>query len=378
MFTLRHAAYRMLGVGLASCYLGACAEVQMDYNVLTYDSAIADSGNQLLLLNAVRASQHYPRSFTSAGALLAGPPVSGGIGSTLNFNQLARLQNFSLTPAIAANAGYASFGLANLNTQEFMNKMRLPVSIDIIKAFENNPSWPRQLLDILYFQRFSPSVPMVRIIDIRRKSKCAASATTGTRKACENMNERIAKYSARCTPHALHFINPDQRMLDFHDDPRMYYNSAANYCQFERFRIFLEEVRLVGFPICIEKPQPGCLMASQRSALDLIGYLGELVAAQNYVDDPFMPLVRIGVSVGPTFDFVDVPLFEVRRGEPLGNAAVIVRHDGVPFYIPRPDFGSPLEQRSLQTLELVLQTVQAATQQKDLPSTIPTVAIAKQ
>jgi hypothetical protein len=109
----------------------------------------------------------------------------------------------------------------------------------------------------------------------------------------------------------------------------------------------------------------------------MIGYLGELIAAQNYIDQPFMPKVQYGASVGTTFEFVDLPLFVVVRGEPIGNAAVVVRHNGVPFYIPRPDFGSPVEERSLQTLELVLQTVQAATTQKDVPTAVPPVAVLK-
>jgi hypothetical protein len=375
----------MLYVGLASCYLGACAEVQMDYNVLTYDSAIADSSNQLLLLNAVRASQHYPRSFTSVGQLLAGPPVSGGLASTLNFNQLAQLLNFNLNPSVAATAGYSSFALGNLNSQDFMIRMRQPVVKEITDAFRKNPNWPRQLLDLLYYQDFKPTLDFVKMIDARRKSICMAPTSSFEYTACELLVHQIDEYTPRCTGH---FVDTITRMREFNDDPIMYYNTAVNYCHFERFRIFLEEVKLVqsrqiraklfSYPICLQEPKPGCLHADQRSPLDMIGYLGELIAAQNYIDDPFVPKVEFGFSIDSRFRLVDVPFFVVRRGEPLGNAAVVVRHNGVPYYIPRPDFGSLTEERSLQTLELVLQTVQAATQQKDLPSTVQTVAIAKQ
>jgi hypothetical protein len=110
----------------------------------------------------------------------------------------------------------------------------------------------------------------------------------------------------------------------------------------------------------------------------MIDYLGQLIAAQNYIDDPFIPLMLYGLSVENSFDFVDVPIFVVRRGEPLGSAAVVVQHGGLTYYIPRPDFGSPREERSLQTLDLVLQTVQAATIAKDLPKPVPTVSVLKQ
>ena len=190
------------------------------------------------------------------------------------------------------------------------------------------------------------------------------------------MNEQIDEYTSRCND--VHFVDADVRVREFRDDRGMYYNTAVNYCHYTRFRLFLEEVRLIGQPICTEKPGPRCLHANERSALAMIGYLGDLIAAQNYRDEPFEPKVMFGRSTDTTYEFVDVPIFVVRRGEPLGGAAVVVQHDGTTYYIPRPDFGSPTEARSLQTLELVLQTVQAATSQKDLPKTVPSVAVVKQ
>jgi hypothetical protein len=193
---------------------------------------------------------------------------------------------------------------------------------------------------------------------------------------CGKVAEQIAEFSSRC--HSDHFIDVDRRMRDFRSDTKMYYNTAVNYCHYARFRIFLEEVTLAGLPICPPKPGPQCIEAKERSALDMIGYLGQLIAAQNYIEEPFEPRMLVGHSIGPDFEFVDVPLFVVERGEPLGGAAVSVRHDGATYYIPRPSFGSRLEARSLQTLELVLQTVQAATSPDDLPKPVPSVSVIKQ
>jgi hypothetical protein len=125
MPALIRAAYRTviptLYVGLLSCFLTGCAEVQMGYNVLSYDNAIADTANQLLLLNAVRASQHYPRSFSSVGALTAGPPLSGGLASALNFSALAGLQTYSVNPTAQVNGGYSQFNLGNLNANKVIS-----------------------------------------------------------------------------------------------------------------------------------------------------------------------------------------------------------------------------------------------------------------
>jgi hypothetical protein len=381
MPTLMRAAYRIairsLYVGFAFCFLTGCAEVQMGYNVLSYDNAVADTANQLLLLNAVRASQHYPRSFTSVGDLAAGPPLSGNLASTLNFSALVGLQTYGLNPSASASAGYNQFGLGNLNAKKFMVAIRAPISKEITGSFRQSTGWPRQLLDLIYFQNFNPTEQIVRSVDSARKSKCRAPVTRpGTESRCERMNEQIDEFTSRCN---AHFIDVNVRIRDFRDDDRgIYYNTAVNYCHYSRFRIFLEEVRLVFYPICTEKPGPGCLPAKERSALEMIGYLGELIAAQNYIEEPFIPHVLYGRSVGPGYTLIDVPLFVVRRAEPLGSAAVAVQHDGATYYIPRPEFGSPTEERSLQTLELVLQTVQAATQPEDLPKTVPPVAVLKQ
>jgi hypothetical protein len=139
-------------ITLTTCLLCGCAQVQMGYNVLTYDNAIADTANQLLLLNAVRASQHYPKSFTSVGQLAASPPLSASLASTLNFNALVGLQTYSLNPSANAGAGYSQFSLGNLNAQQFMVAMRAPVKKEITTAFRESTGWPRQLLDLAYLQ----------------------------------------------------------------------------------------------------------------------------------------------------------------------------------------------------------------------------------
>ena len=133
--TAHRTVIRTLFAGLASCALAGCAKLQMGYNVLTYDAALADTANQMLLLNAVRASQHYPKSFTSVGQLIASPPVSGSVQSTFNFDTMipGGLTTYNHNPSISANAGYTQFALGNLNAQVFMEAIRKPVNAKITK-----------------------------------------------------------------------------------------------------------------------------------------------------------------------------------------------------------------------------------------------------
>lgn len=358
---------------LVSSLLTACAPVQMGYNVLSYDETVAETANQLLLLNAVRASQHYPMSFTSVGPVVAGPPLSGSLGSTLNFSSISGLQTYNLNPAISASAGYSQFALGNLNTTGFMEAVRKSVNSKITEAFNSDPRWPHELVDLIYVQTYKPSKQLVGSVDSRRKFKCAAPANTFTRSLCEKLNEHIETFTSRCGDD--HFKRISARLSEFRDDPLMYYNSVANYCHFERFRIFREELALLKLHRCPPKTHVGCVPATIRSASAMIGYLGELIAAQNYIDEPFTPLVMVGISVGTKFHFEDAPLFIVQRGAPLGLAAIAVEHEGATYYIPKPDYGSPTEARSLQTLDLVLQTVQAAMHRDDLPKTLPSFAV---
>ncbi len=360
----------LLCIGFVSCLLIGCAEVQMGYNVLTYDETLSRTANQLLLLNAVRASQRYPRSFTGVGPVIANPPLSGNFNSTFNFSP-AGLQNYTLNPTVSANAGYTQFSLGNLNTTAFMVAIRKDVPDVITQSFYNDSDWPRELLDLIYTQNYSPSEQMVSFVDTARKSKCAAPTSTFQSRLCEIINEHIADFSSRCNDG--HFVDINIRLREFRDDPGMYYNTAANYCHFERFRIFREEAFLAG-RLC-KGPHAACVPAKPRSPLAMIGYLGELIAAQNYSDDPFTPRVLVGISVGSTFRFDDAPLFVVRRGGPLGIAAVAVEHEGTVYYIEKPEIGSPTAARSLQALDLVLQTVQAATHREDLPTTLPSFAV---
>jgi hypothetical protein len=370
----RRARKVVVGLGLLCSLVAAgCAKMQMGYNVLSFDTAIADTANQQLLLNAVRASQHYPKSFTQPGNLKATPPVSGGLDSVFNLTRFDGLGAYSFTPKVAVDGGYSEFSLSNLNYEAYMLKIRKDINGDITGTFKRNPAWPGQLRELLYVQKYIPSEQMIILIDARRKSICMRPLRRDAIERCDLLNRQIAAFRRNCADASSHFDDLADRIDQFRKDPGIYYNTAANYCHYNRFRIFLEEVGLTKARTC-PKPQAGCLLvAVQRTALDMIGYLGELIAAQNYISEPFMPEVAIGISVGAEFRFEDVPLFEVRIGPPGGPTSVLVMHEGLPYYIPRPDFGSPREARSMQTLDLVLQTVQAATTKDDVPATSPTV-----
>ena len=101
-----------------------------------------------------------------------------------------------------------------------------------------------------------------------------------------------------------------------------------------------------------------------RSPDGILYYLGELIAAQNYSPQPYTPMTLIASGGSRHL----VKLFVVERGV-SANAAVQVFSHREGFYIPRPQFGTVDEERSLQVLDLVSQAIVMATSKDSLPKT---------
>jgi hypothetical protein len=398
----------------------------MQNNVESYDAAVAETANELLLLNAVRASQHYPMSFTLVGNVQGGPQLQGSLSGMLNFSNAVGLTTSNVSPNASTIApGYSLFALSNLNDGESMERLRKPISRDIIDSFIK-AGWPTELIHLLYTLEFKPTEPQLRDIETNRHKTCARPPTERDMKFCTALDRSIRSYAARCPDI---FGDSVLRERKFKEDKNMYYNSAATYCHYARFQIFLTELwllRTYELEPCAEQAQgtrttrttriietsattktgggarteertikdtqtrsaptaPGgspnqkkiCLPGTVRTALQMIEYLGQLIAAQNYIDSPFVPTVLIGISSEDGgFDLAEVPLFVVKRGIDFPpRAAVMTRHKGEHYYIPQPEFGSPNEARSLQALDLVLQTARAATQKSDIPKTSPAIAV---
>jgi len=292
---------------------------------------------------------------------------------------MAGLTTYNVTPTINANPGYTQFSLDNLNYQQFMKAIREPVPAAITNSFKESPYWPEGLRNVIYYQSLRPTLQSIAFIDGRRKSICSHPTSTFQYSLCAAIERNIDEYSDRCS---AHFTDIQVRLREFQDG-QSFFNTAVTYCHFSRFKIFMNEIRLVRQKFCevysLSAPAPpGCagVTVTVRSALQMIEFLGEIIAAQNFIDLPFMPTVIIGISTPRgSFEFVDVPLFVVKRGglaaEPV---AISVSQNGVTYYIPQPDVGSPVEERSLQTLDLVLQSLRAASFREDMPK-VPTFGV---
>jgi hypothetical protein len=223
--------------------------------------------------------------------------------------------------------------------------MREPISPVLIKYFKDL-KWPEELTDLLFIASISVRPEVYNRIVRAAEAKCADDSSPRTRRLCEAIHDQEAELSAaRC------FEYPERGFI---------YNSAREICSMARFQIFIRRSRL----LYIDPLGRKHYTYTPHTALGILYYLGELIAAQNYSAKQYDPKVLIGTAEG----IRPVPLFVVRRGVAVpGEAAVHVYHRGEPFFIPRPELGTVDEARSMQVLDFVSQVISAVTTGKDIP-----------
>jgi hypothetical protein len=325
---------------LLAALCAACTRAELVDKADAYDQAIWDASNKQILLNAVRASQRAPMSFVGYGDVLASPNFSGSAGSTVNLSP-SGLSNYLLNPSVSYAGGFSSFTINNLNHEQFATKMRLAVNPNLVDYF-HRLSWPDEMVDLLLINSIVLSAPEWRRLVQTAQNKCNTDKSRRSEEICARLREDAA---ADDDCKARHLIMDGSRIL----------NSAREFCTMNHFQYTLRLYRLLEirkFP------------AIPRTPEGMLYFLGELIAAQNYSAQQYTP--KLYISAEGTHRLVD--LFVVQRGV-SATAAVQVFLAGDGFFIPRPQFGSADEARSLQVLDLVSQAIVMATSKEDLPKT---------
>jgi hypothetical protein len=326
---------------------GGCTRIELESKAEAYNAAIAESTNELLLLNAVRASQRAPMSFTSLGEVSASPSVSGSAAGTFNFDPFG-LTTYSLNPSASVSGGFSSFSMSNLNSQEFMKKIRVSVDPKLIQYFRDL-KWPQELVGLMFIGSYEIRHEDYVRLEREAKAKCATPIDPDTASVCRLLDEDAAALAAEyCHPY------PERAVLTL-------LNTGRELCGMGKFQLFLRRLIWV---LKIDPFKTRYLPYQRRSSQGMLYYLGELIAAQNYSTKPYVPTIFTGTDAG----IRRVPLFVVQRGLlARGGAAVRVSYNGDTFYIPQPELGSFEEAHSMQVLDFVSQVITAQTSSKDLP-----------
>ncbi len=118
-------------------------------------------------------------------------------------------------------------------------------------------------------------------------------------------------------------------------------------------------------------PQRDIGVFELRSAQEMIEYLGQLVAAQNF--DPLGQGFEPTINVDKQYHAVE--LFNVSRGLIAGAPVSITDDQGEIFSVPKPNYGGLDEDRSLRVISLIAQIVALKTVGGDLPKPAQTISI---
>jgi hypothetical protein len=163
-------------LALATLLCSACAfQSQVDRATVDYNQAVANSTNELMLLNVVRAMKRYPLHFTTISKISGSFKVSGraGLGMDVNENggssklspvgalleESVTLGTEKFTPSLGADiAAGPSFDIGVLDTQEFYQGILRSVEPDMVANFLNQ-GWPDDLVAAMLIERVEFHVP---------------------------------------------------------------------------------------------------------------------------------------------------------------------------------------------------------------------------
>ena len=132
-------------LGAACVSLSACAAVRNTAEVaVDYNRAFADSRNEMLLLNILRAGAREPLQFSAMGTVTGTVRPSGSI--TLPFSGLVNGEDLSISPEVTINDGVnPNINVLPLGHKEFTQGLLRPVSSATIDLFLGQ-GWDRELI----------------------------------------------------------------------------------------------------------------------------------------------------------------------------------------------------------------------------------------
>jgi len=131
-------ATRISGSICLAALLSACAFGPfIESNSAEFNKRTANSANQQVLLNILRASDNRPLHFTQISQLRGS--YTGNVGADLSFSFVTKgepnTETYAPSTSLSTNP---SFDLAVLNSKEFYNGILTPISLELFEYFANS------------------------------------------------------------------------------------------------------------------------------------------------------------------------------------------------------------------------------------------------
>ena len=112
-----------------------------------------------------------------------------------------------------------------------------------------------------------------------------------------------------------------------------------------------------------------------RSPKAIVAYLGQLVALHNYSEERFVPKIFLGKDRHQKEIWLTVFRVVRNRGG-AGRSVLRVRGpDGHDYYVPEPEYGSPVRDQTLRVLTIAGELIDAAISQQPVPT--PTTIVVR-
>ncbi len=403
-----------------------CTKLEIEDHSLQFNEAVGTVDNQLLLLNAVRASKDYPVRFSLIQSYTGTSRWEGTYAPDVPF-PIRGDRSYKLLPSFDFNPGIQNLNLADLNTSESQAELKRTLrfndwyyylrsgwDIDTVNniAIERliiHEKIFRRLVD--YMNRFcamprSRSRAPIRCARIEAFSRECPSGSDGRRlfggSLREFHGENLFYFYNRPTHRCAHLaFQAALATLDVNELLVKTYNkrhakkkpakSLSEGSKVDKVDVNVNvafgkpeasgsppshvfdfadrgTTRLVNFMLSkkdLDAKEVNPFEIDLRSPERMVRYLGEVIAAQTYAGDPRSIKVIVLTETG----YAAVPLFNVVKGNlTLETAAVSVRDsEGERFSIPRPEHGSAERHRSLVALAFVQEVMSAAISRKSLP-----------
>lgn len=352
-----------------------------------YNRVIADSRNEMILLNILRAQHREPVYFSSVsqieGALSVGAEASSELG--LGYDGDPATEDVSVAPSLAVSAASEpTFTVVPLNTAEFVRGVLTPIRPETIRLLLSQ-GWRDYLLAPLLIERLTcPAARGAQPIEIENDPRNYSGGPSLQDFADIRIRRQPgegATYTVEVDDSALAALLVEANASRYEVAQSRRVTRVVGGGEVPRSIVTMErdggEEIAFGVPASLavrcggsapgetlaEASEEGSgMVAHVRSIEGIIYYLGELIRAD-----------RPATLRDPDGD--ERLLFGVSRGH--GPAAVGVGYRGERYYIPLIEDGAApaRDDRSLQVISLINQLLALQTSSDDLNRVSSTVRV---
>jgi len=350
--------------GLAGCAISPRENIAR--STIEYNLIAEKAGNEMLLLNVVRASKRRPMYFTSFGKLTGSMTYEFGTGNiTIPFGRIGRGMDGSYS--IAPSVGYKNsplFDLAVLDTKEFTRGIMMPVPMATVEYYWRQ-GWPKQMLLHLFIKRIEIGGKNGELKgqydndpdDPKAFDRFQNHIRTGKWDIVADADgAKIGEVDAAEASHLKELIEVQKAGL-----------TLASGKKSDTKELRLNQAMYVfthgGQTLRTDSQSESRVYL--RSPEAILYYLGEILRAE----DPHMAMIDVGRDDGLP---CPARLFYSRKATKKEAApCVAVEYEGVEYVIPgRPDSDDErFEDRSMHVLSLVSQLVGLQKESEQVPVT---------